>query len=261
MHKDRLPLQKGLNRLIKNVLGKKILFFDGGLGTLLQERGLKAGELPETWNILRPDDLKEIHREYIEAGSDIVLANTFGANRFKYGDKLEQIISAGLKNLKEVIEESGREVFAALDVGPSGKLIYPSGDLDFDEAYDVFKEVCQLGEKYGADLIVIETMGDIAEVRAAVLAAKENTSLPVFCTLIFDEKGRLLTGADVKSAVLTLEALKVDALGMNCGLGPKEMMPIVKELIEYASVPVIVNPNAGLPSTVDGKNGFQRKSG
>ena len=260
MRKNRLPLQKGLKILLKDVLGKRILFFDGGMGTLLQERGLKAGELPELWNVDRPEDIKAIHREYIKAGSDIVLANTFGANRYKFGNRLEEIISAGVKNLKDVIAEEGREVYAALDIGPSGKLIYPSGDLDFDEAYDVFKEICIIGEKSGADLIVIETMGDIAEVRAAVLAAKENTSLPVFCTLIFDEKGRLLTGADVKSAVLTLEALKVDALGANCGLGPKEMAPIIKEILENASVPVIVNPNAGLPVSVDGKTVFNVKA-
>ena len=174
----------------------------------------------------------------------------------KPGTSPESKENTGIKNLKDVIAEEGREVYAALDIGPCGKLIYPSGDLDFDEAYDVFKEICIIGEKNGADLIVIETMGDIAEVRAAVLAAKENTSLPVFCTLIFDEKGRLLTGADIKSAVLTLEALKVDALGANCGLGPKEMAPIVKELLENASVPVIVNPNAGLPVSVGGKTVF-----
>ncbi|MBQ2752898.1 MAG: homocysteine S-methyltransferase family protein [Firmicutes bacterium] len=246
--------------MLKDVLGKRILFFDGGMGTLLQEKGLKTGEFPERWNIERPEAIKAIHRDYIKAGSDIVLANTFGANRYKYGEELESIISAGIKNLKSVIAEEGREVYAALDIGPCGKLIYPSGDLDFDEAYDVFKEICIIGEKNGADLVVIETMGDIAEVRAAVLAAKENTSLPVFCTLIFDEKGRLLTGADVKSAVLTLEALKVDALGANCGLGPKEMAPIVKELLENASVPVIVNPNAGLPVSVDGKTVFNIKA-
>ncbi len=242
--------------MLKDILGKRILFFDGGMGTLLQERGLKAGELPENWNIEKPEELKKIHADYIAAGADIVLANTFGANRLKFGDKTEEIISSGLKNLKEVIEKSGRQVFAALDIGPCGKLIYPSGDMSFDEAYEIFKEMCIIGEKNGAEVVVIETMGDIAEARAAVLAAKENTSLPVLCTLIFDEKGRLLTGADVKSAVATLEALKVDAIGANCGLGPKEMIPIVKELVENASVPVIINPNAGLPVSVDGKTVF-----
>lgn len=255
MRKNRLPFQEELKSLLKDILGKRIMFFDGGMGTLLQKKGLAAGELPEKWNLSHPEVLKEIHSQYIKAGSDIVLSNTFGANRYKF-DNLEEIISAGLKNLKEAITESGREVFAALDIGPCGKLIYPSGELGFDEAYDVFKEICVLGERHGADLIVIETMGDIAEVRAAVLAAKENTSLPVFCTMIFDEKGRLLTGADVKSAVATLEALGVDALGANCGLGPKEMMPVIKEILENASVPVIVNPNAGLPVSVDGKTVF-----
>lgn len=242
--------------LLKDILGKRLLFFDGGLGTLLQERGLKAGELPEIWNLERKEELKTVHRQYIASGSDIVLANTFGANRLKYGAETEKIITAGIKNLKEVIAETDREVFCGLDIGPLGRLIYPSGDMDFEEAYDLFKDICITGEKAGADVVVIETMGDIAEARAAVLAAKENTSLPVFCTLIFDEKGRLLTGTDAKSAVLTLEALKVDALGLNCGLGPGEMEPIVDEILKYSSTPVIVNPNAGLPVSVNGKTVF-----
>lgn len=242
--------------MLKDILGKRLLFFDGGLGTLLQERGLKAGELPEIWNLERKEDLKTVHRQYIASGSDIVLANTFGANRLKYGAETEKIITAGIKNLKEVIAETDREVFCGLDIGPLGRLIYPSGDMDFEEAYDLFKDICITGEKAGADVVVIETMGDIAEARAAVLAAKENTSLPVFCTLIFDEKGRLLTGTDAKSAVLTLEALKVDALGLNCGLGPGEMAPIVDEILKYSSTPVIVNPNAGLPVSVNGKTVF-----
>ena len=242
--------------MLKDILGKRLVFFDGGLGTLLQERGLKAGELPEMWNIERRDDLKAVHRAYIRAGSDIVLANTFGANRLKYGGETEKIITEGIKNLKEVIAGEGREVYCGLDIGPLGRLIYPSGDMAFDDAYDMFKEICIIGEKAGADLVAIETMGDIAEARAAVLAAKENTALPVFCTLIYDEKGRLLTGTDVKSAVLALEALKVDALGLNCGLGPKEMAPIVSEILKYSSTPVIVNPNAGLPVSVNGKTVF-----
>ena len=242
--------------LLKDILGKRLVFFDGGLGTLLQERGLKAGELPERWNLERRDELKAVHRAYIQAGSDIVLANTFGANSLKYGAETEKIITEGIKNLKEVIAEESREVYCGLDIGPLGRLIYPSGDMAFDDACDIFKEICIIGEKAGADLVVIETMGDIAEARAAVLAAKENTGLPVFCTLIYDEKGRLLTGTDVKSAVLTLEALKVDALGLNCGLGPKEMVPIVGEILKYSSTPVIVNPNAGLPISVNGKTVF-----
>lgn len=245
--------------MLKERLGKELLFFDGGTGTLLQEKGLKPGELPETWNVEHAEDVVSIHRRYFEAGSDIVLANTFGANALKYTDskyKLEEIITHAIENVKKASSlgvQDGRETYVALDVGPTGKLLKPMGDLSFDEAYDTFKEMMMIGEKAGADLIHIETMSDTYEVKAAVLAAKENTSLPVFVTMIFDEKGKLLTGGNVPAVVALLEGLHVDALGINCGLGPEQMLPILDEIMEYTSLPVIVKPNAGLPKQRGGE--------
>ena len=245
--------------MLKERLGKELLFFDGGTGTLLQEKGLKPGELPETWNVEHAEDVVSIHRQYFEAGSDIVLANTFGANALKYTDskyKLEEIITHAIENVKKASSlgvQDGRETYVALDVGPTGKLLKPMGDLSFDEAYDTFKEMMMIGEKAGADLIHIETMSDTYEVKAAVLAAKENTSLPVFVTMIFDEKGKLLTGGNVPAVVALLEGLHVDALGINCGLGPEQMLPILDEIMEYTSLPVIVKPNAGLPKQRGGE--------
>lgn len=239
--------------MILDRLGKELIYFDGGTGTLLQEKGLKPGELPEVWNLEHAEAMVDIARQYYEAGSDIVLTNTFGANALKFHDsryELEQIVRAAVRNVREGARlgvKDGREVYTALDIGPTGKLLKPMGDLEFEEAYEAFKEVAILGEKEGVDLIHIETMSDTYEVKAAVLAAKENTSLPVFATMIFDEKGKLLTGGDVPSVVALLEGLRVDALGINCGMGPKQMMPILEEILEYASIPVIVKPNAGLP--------------
>lgn len=244
--------------MIRERLGKEVLYFDGGMGTLLQEKGLKAGELPEVWNIEHMEEVIEIHRQYFEAGSDIVLTNTFGANALKFRDssyELSDIVTAAVIHVKEAASlgvHDGREVYAALDVGPTGKLLKPMGDLDFEDAVRTFGEVMRCGEEAGADLIHIETMSDTYEMKAAVLAAKEQTNLPVFATMIFDEKGRLLTGGDVRSAVAMLEGLGVDALGINCGLGPEQMLPIFQEIVSHTSVPVIVKPNAGLPKQKDG---------
>ncbi|MCF2683763.1 homocysteine S-methyltransferase family protein [Faecalicatena contorta] len=245
--------------MILDRLGKELLYFDGGMGTLLQERGLKPGELPETWNLEHADEIVEIHRQYFEAGSDIVLSNTFGANAIKFHNSdysLKEIVTAAISHVKKAAllgVHDGRKVYTALDVGPTGKLLKPMGDLSFEEAYEAFKETMIYGEEAGADLIHIETMSDSYEVKAAVLAAKENTGLPVFATLIFDEKGKLLTGGDVPSVTAMLEGLRVDALGINCGMGPKQMMPILQELMKYTSVPIIVKPNAGLPKQKDGE--------
>ena len=240
-------------------LGKELLYFDGGLGTLLQSKGLKPGELPEVWNIEHADEVVDIHRQYFEAGSDIVLANTFGANALKFHDAsydLKEIVNAAIENVKKgacLGAGAGRRTYTALDVGPTGKLLKPMGDLEFEEAYEAFREVMKYGEEAGADLIHIETMSDTYEVKAAVLAAKENTELPVFATMIFDEKGKLLTGGDVPSVVALLEGLRVDALGINCGMGPEQMLPILEEILAYTSLPVIVKPNAGLPKQRDGQ--------
>lgn len=246
---------------IMNQLGKRILFFDGGMGSLLQEKGLKPGELPETWNVLHPEIVTAIHREYLEAGCNIITVNTFGANRFKYNEEsqfhLEQIVAAAVKNGKEAVKQAekitGKKGYVALDMGPTGKLLKPLGDLDFEDAVSVYSEIVKIGAREGADCIIIETMSDGYEMKAAVLAAKENSHLPVFATVTFDEKGKLLTGGDVLSTVALLEGLGVDALGINCGLGPVQMKPIVEKLLAEASIPVIVNPNAGLPRSENGK--------
>lgn len=241
---------------IREEIGKRILFFDGGMGTLLQEQGLQAGELPETWNLKNPEPIIQIHKAYLAAGADIILANTFGANRFKYGEDLEKIVTAGVANAKKAVAESGKKAYVALDIGSTGKLLKPMGTLDFEEAVGVFAEIIRAGEKAGADLILIETMSDTYELKAAVLAAKENSTLPIMATVIFDKSKKMLTGASPQVVVSLLEGLGVDALGINCGLGPKQMKEIVKELLKYASIPVIVNPNAGLPRSENGKTVF-----
>ena len=223
----------------------KIKFFDGGMGTMLQAAGLKAGELPEKLNIENPEMILDVHRAYAEAGCEYVTTNTFGANRLKF-DNVGEIVKAGVG----IAQKAGVRVL--LDIGPTGKLLKPMGDLDFDEAVSIFSDVVIAGRD-GVDAILIETMSDTYEIKAAVLAAKENSNLPVYVTMIFDEKGRLLTGADVKTAVAMLEGLGVDALGFNCGLGPKQMIPLVEELRRYTSLPIIVQPNAGLPVSVNGQ--------
>ena len=238
-----------------------MIFFDGGTGTLLQEKGLHAGELPELWNIENKQALIEIHKNYFEAGSDIVLTNTFGANRIKLHDvnyTIEEIVTAAVKNAKIAAKEAlaERKGYVALDIGPTGKLLQPLGDLSFEDAYEAFREMAVAGEKAGADLVVIETMSDIYEAKAAILAAKENTNLPIFVTIVFNEKGKLLTGSDVTSAVAILEGLGVDALGMNCGLGPHQMLSLAEEVLENCSIPVIIKPNAGLPRNENGKTVF-----
>ena len=210
-------------------LGKELLFFDGGMGSLLQAEGLNPGELPEDWNIEHADVVQKIQKAYFEAGSDIVLANTFGANAIKYHSNrhtLKEIIDAAISNAREAAKQAiadGRTIYVGLDIGPTGKLLKPLGDLDFEAAYEAYSEVVKLGVEAGADLIHIETMSDLYELKAAVLAAKEHSDLPVFATVIFDEKGKMLTGGDVKSAIALLEGLRVDALGLNCGLGPEQM--------------------------------------
>ena len=226
----------------------RIKFFDGSMGTLLQSAGLEAGELPELWNLTNREKVLEIHNAYAQAGSEFITTNTFGANRLKF-DNADEIIKAGVALAKS----TGKRV--ALDIGPTGKLLKPMGDLDFNDAVDIFAQMINAG-KDGADVVLIETMSDTYEIKAAVLAAKENCNLPVFVTMIFDEKGRLLTGADIKSAVTMLEGLGIDAIGFNCGLGPKQMLALVEEIRRWTELPIIVQPNAGLPESVNGKTVF-----
>lgn len=237
---------------IREELGRRIIFFDGGLGSLLQERGLKPGELPETWSLTRPEVLYDIHRAYLDAGADIILANTFGANGFKY-DNLEAIVTAAVVNAKKAVADSGRKAYVALDMGPTGKLLKPMGTLDFEECVSIYADVVRYGAKAGADLILIETMSDTYELKAAVLAAKENSNLPVVATVVFDEHHKMLTGATPEVVVALLEGLRVDAIGMNCGLGPKQMKPIFETMARYASIPLVITPNAGLPRSENGK--------
>ena len=241
---------------IQEILGNRMLFLDGGMGTLLQERGLKPGELPESWNLSHAEAVIDIHKAYLEAGADIILANTFGANCLKFGVDLESIVTAGVVNAKRAVAESGREAFVALDMGPTGKLLKPMGTLAFEDAVAVYKEVAAAGEKAGADLIVIETMSDTYELKAAVLGAKEATNLPVIATVIFGENEKMLTGATPEAVVALLEGLRVDAIGMNCGLGPKQMKPIFERMSACASVPLVISPNAGLPHTEKGRTVF-----
>ena len=245
---------------VLNLLKEKILIADGAMGTMLQNMGLPFGYAPDLWAVEEPEKVAAVHKKYIEAGANIITTDTFGTNRLKmaeYGRDAGEVAAAGVKLLKKAIAESGREdVFAFLDIGPTGRLLKPMGDLDFNEAVSVFAETVKAGAEAGADGIIIETMSDLYELKAAVLAAKENSSLPVFCTMVFDEKGKLLTGADVETAAATLEGLGVDAIGLNCGMGPEGMLPIVRRMRSACSLPIIVNPNAGLPKTKDGRTYF-----
>ena len=243
----------------RNELGKKILFFDGAMGTMLQERGLQSGELPEIWNVTKEEIICDIHRQYLDAGCDIIKANTFGVNPFKMegtGYTCEELTEKGIALAKRAIAKAGRKAYAALDIGSLGKLLEPLGDLTFEEAYEAFKPMCIAGERAGADFCLIETMNDTYEIKAAVLAAKDNTSLPIVVTMVFDEDGKLRTGADMEAAVAMLEGLRVDALGLNCGFGPDVMQGFLPRLREVTSLPIVLNPNAGLPVVVDGKTSF-----
>ena len=259
MFENRLRVQERIRDMteLMEEIRKRIVFFDGGTGSLLQANGLKPGELPETWNILHPEIVTKLHYDYLEAGADIVKTNTFGANGLKFNDAseygLDEIVTAAMENAKKAVSKAGDKGYIALDIGPTGKLLKPLGDLGFEEAYRLFSDVVAIGAREGADLVLIETMSDSYEVKAAVLAAKENCNLPVFATMIFDSKGKLLTGGTVESTVALLEGLGVDALGINCGLGPVQMKGILAYIMKAASVPVIVNPNAGLPRSEGGR--------
>ena len=236
-------------------LGKKMLFFDGGMGTMLQKKGVKPGEITEIWNITRPADVYDVHCEYLSAGADIIMANTFGANAIKLegtGYTVDEIVKAGVANAQRAVldvcgPDTGRKAWVAMDLAPTGKLLKPFGTMEFDAAYELYKEMVIAGADAGADIMMVETMGDTYEIKAAILAIKENCDLPVFATVTFDEKGKLLTGANVEAVVTMLEGLGADAIGINCGLGPVQMRPLVQQMLSLTSLPVIVNPNAGLP--------------
>ena len=238
---------------VLELISKKYVFFDGAMGTQLQANGLKSGEIPEKWNIEQPEVITEIHRAYFEAGANIATANTFGANPLKI-DNVEEIVSAAINNAKKAINKE--EQFVALDIGPTGKLLKPLGELDFEDAVSAFSQVVKAGDKAGADLILIETMSDPYEMKAAVLAAKENSSLPIFTTFVLDENGKTVTGCDIETMVALLEGLGVSAIGLNCSLGAEQLKKFVPTLVKSTSLPVIINPNAGMPVIIDGKTSY-----
>ncbi len=231
-----------------------IVILDGAMGTVLQQRGLSPGGKPELLNFTDPDLLRSIYREYIDAGSQIVCANTFGASAPKLagtGRTVDEVVSAAVAIAKDAA--AGTDVKVTLDMGPLGELLEPLGTLPFERAYAYFKEVAIAGEKAGADLVSIETMTDLYEAKAALLAVKENTSLPVLVTMSFEQNGRTFTGCTIPSMARTLEGLGADAIGLNCSLGPDLLAPLLKELCENTRLPVIAKPNAGLPDPATGK--------
>ncbi|MBR2615549.1 MAG: homocysteine S-methyltransferase family protein [Clostridia bacterium] len=243
----------------RDYLNKGLVFLDGGMGTLLQEKGLLPGQRPEEWNLSHPEVICEIHKSYFDAGSNVVCTNTFGANRLKFDrETLESILSAAVKNARKAQSETTNPeaTFVALDIGPTGKLLRPLGDLDFEEAVEIFRETVQLGVRYGVDLIFIETMNAVDETRAALIAAKECSHLPVLVSNAYGENGCLLTGASPEAMVAILEGMGADALGANCSLGPKGLADVAKRLLKEASIPVLLKPNAGLPRTVKGNTVF-----
>lgn len=241
---------------ILDFLKDNIVCLDGGMGTLLQAQGLMPGEYPETWNLTHPDVIRQIHIDYFNAGSNVINMNTFGANPLKFLDcDLQKIIRTAADNAKYARESSnpGKEKYIALDIGPSGKLLKPYGDFEFEEAVEAFGRIAKLGSDTGADLIFIETMNDSLETKAALLAAKEYSSLPVFVSNAYSENEKLMTGASPEAMVALLEGMRADAIGVNCSFGPEQTRPVVERLLKCCSVPIILKPNAGLPKSVDGK--------
>jgi len=241
--------------MFKELLKNEYVIFDGAMGTMLQAAGMKMGETPEVLSITQPDLLIDIHTQYINAGAQIIYANTFGANNYKLEDSgysVDEIIKASIANAKKACENvekiTGKKALVALDIGPIGQLLEPTGTLSFEEAYEIFKEIVIAGKD--ADLVVFETMTDLLEAKAGVLAAKENSDLPVVCTMTFEMNRRTFTGCSVSSMALTLSGLGVDALGVNCSLGPKELVPVVEELAKWTKLPIVVKANAGLPDPV-----------
>ena len=237
---------------IKEYLKDNLLIFDGAMGTMLQKEGLPIGDNPEIFGLKNSDKLLKIHKKYLDAGCNVLTTNTFGCNELKItklGYTVEEIIDNAIKVARQAIEESDKSKprFVALDIGPIGEMLEPMGTLSFERAYEIFARQAIQGEKSGADLIIIETMMDLYEAKAAVLAVKENTNLPVICTMTFEENGRSFTGCLPEAMVATIEGLGVDAIGVNCSLGPKQLLPIVKRITELAKIPVIVQANAGLP--------------
>lgn len=245
--------------MLQERLNKEVLVFDGGFGSQLQARGMKAGEIPEYYNIDHPDIIIDIHKQYLKAGADFITTNTFGANPLKLEQhqySYQEVILKAVENAKKARDSMNKECYIAFDIGPIGKLMEPMGTLSFDDVYQSVQQMIEL-VKDDVDVILLETMTDIYEIKASVLAIKETYDLPIFVTMTFEANHRSLSGCDPLTMVNVLEGLKVDALGMNCSLGPKEMSPIILSLLESTSLPIIVQPNAGLPVLIDGKTTYQ----
>ncbi len=244
---------------VKNYIKNNLLIFDGGMGTLLQSKGLKVGELPERFNLSNPTAVQQIHKSYFDAGCNVVTTNTFGANSLKFSlEELEEIIKSAVENARiaQKNSQTNQPKWVALDLGPTGKMLKPYGDLEFEDAVDVFRNTVRLGVKYGVDLVIIETMNDCYETKSALLAVKEECSLPVIVSNAFSEDGKLVTGASPKIMVNVLEGLGADAIGVNCSFGPDKLMNVVDEYIKYSSLPIIFQPNAGMPKVVNGKTEY-----
>jgi len=246
--------------MIKETLGKQLLFFDGAMGTQLQAAGLKPGEIPDTWNITHAEVIQNVHKRYLAAGSNIITTNTFGSNSHNLagtGYTAENIISRAVANAKTAAESfRSKESFIALDVGPTGKLLKPLGDLHFEEAYELFSEMINAGAKEGADIILFETFSDAYELKAAVLAAKENCDLPVIASVTLDKNGKMLTGGNVGVVVTLLEGLGVDVIGINCGYGIEQLEPYITQALRLSSTPILFMPNAGLPLHSEGNEQY-----
>jgi 5-methyltetrahydrofolate--homocysteine methyltransferase len=248
--------------LFKEELKTKHLFFDGAMGTMLQASGLKAGELPELWNVTHPDVVIGIHEAYIRKGADIIKTNTFGCNRLKFTGKngmpsVAGLVEAAVQNARKAMLHTWKDGYVALDMGPTGKLLQPYGDLPFEEAVSLYAEQVRAGVNAGADLILIETMSDSYEAKAAMLAAKENSVLPIVVTFTFDQEGKLLNGADVETAMTVADSLGADAVGFNCGLGPDQLAALLPRAMAATALPIVVNPNAGLPVERDGRTIYE----
>lgn len=244
---------------VKNYIKNNLLIFDGGMGTLLQSKGLKVGELPERFNLSNPTAVQQIHKSYFDAGCNVVTTNTFGANSLKFSlEELEEIIKSAVENARiaQKNSQTNQPKWVALDLGPTGKMLKPYGDLEFEDAVDVFRNTVRLGVKYGVDLVIIETMNDCYETKSALLAVKEECPLPVIVSNAFSEDGKLVTGASPKIMVNILEGLGADAIGVNCSFGPDKLMNVVDEYIKYSSLPIIFQPNAGMPKVVNGKTEY-----
>ncbi len=250
-----------MSHWLKELIQSKAVVFDGAMGTQLHERNFPAGECPEEWNLSHPEQILEIHESYLKAGADIITTNTFGATAVRledYGldDQVAKVNHAAIQIAKQAVKNHGSGYVAA-SIGPTGKLIEPLGELPFDVAYEIYKEQVTAIEEAGADLIIIETIGDINEMRAAVMASVENSHLPVIASMSYQEDGRTFTGTDPESAAVILERLGASVIAVNCSVGPEQLEGVVKTLVRSSNLPILVQPNAGLPQLIQGRTVYE----